>query len=178
MVNLPKFHWFVLDINAEPWAIGPLSIGYAKGGGKFPSVGQNAQLKAYQEAVAESVKRQFAGEMIPLGEKVELEFYFWRNRAEYTTASQRAHRKHEADATNMQKATEDALQGILFANDRDVSSIRSVIVEQGPDVSPRIVIKFGLYEPIGIDDLPGSVKEKIWAAPAEQSDNSWNGSTT
>lgn len=127
--------WFVLDINPEPWAIGP--VGYSRRGGKMSAyVGRNQQLDAYKNAIKETL-----GEGHDLIEgKVRVRFWFWRNRAEYTTPQARTHRKHEADVTNMQKATEDALQGVLFKNDKDVNDIHSVIVEQGPEVEGRIVI--------------------------------------
>lgn len=127
--------WFVLDLNPEPWAIGP--VGYARRNGKMSAyVGRNQQLDAYKQAVAEEV-----GDGHELIEgRVKLRFYFWRNRADYTTPQARSARKNEADATNMQKATEDALQGVLFKNDKDVNDVRSVVVEQGPNVKGRIVI--------------------------------------
>jgi Holliday junction resolvase RusA-like endonuclease len=98
-------------------------------------VGQNQQLNAYKEAVREELGEQ----ELQQGEHT-LYLYFWRNRPEYTTAQARTHRKHEADLTNLQKATEDALQGVLFANDRDVKEVHSVLMAQGPDVEPAIVI--------------------------------------
>lgn len=133
--------WFVLDINPEPWAMGPVVVG-RKNGRYTGNVGQNQQLAAYKEAVRDEI-----GHLQPLMVgKVKLQFLFWRNRADYQTARERSHRKHEADATNLQKALEDALQSILFVNDRDVNDIQSVLVEQGPDVHGRIAI--------GIEESP------------------------
>ena len=130
-------NWMVLNISPEPWAVGP--VGYARHDGKMSAyVGRNTQLAAYESAVHEEVSEQWGMPMIE--GKVGLRFYFWRNRATYTTPQARSHRKHEADATNLQKATEDALQGIIFANDRDVADIHSVLVEQGPDVKGKILI--------------------------------------
>lgn len=127
--------WFVLDVNPEPWAIGP--VGYSRRGGKMSAyVGRNAQLDAYKEAVREALG---AGHPKILG-RVAIQFYFWRNRADYKTPQARTHRKHEADLTNLQKATEDALQGVLFDNDKDTNEVHAVLVEQGPDVPGRIVI--------------------------------------
>lgn len=166
---MAKKHWHVLDINAEPWALGPVSIQYGKGGGKFPAVGRNAQLAAFQDAVRGSIKD---AEMIE--GRVKITFYFWRVRSEYTTAKQREVRKHEADATNMQKATEDALQGIFFANDRDVSDIRSVIVEQSATTEPKIVISVEVWDGFDPDEIPNSIWDQI-NAKAEPSDNSWAG---
>lgn len=139
---MSNFRWFVLDLNPEPWAIGP--VGYARRGGKMSAyVGRNAQLDAYKEAVREELKDALAGSNAAdyfIEGKVELRFYFWRNRAEYKTPQARTHRKHEADGTNMSKATEDALQGILFKNDKDVNHCQWTVVEQGPNVKGRIVI--------------------------------------
>jgi hypothetical protein len=74
-----------------------------------------------------------------------LYFYFWRRREEYQTPQARSHRKHEADVTNLQKATEDALQGVLFKNDKDVREVHSVLIAQGPDVEPGVVIGIDQY---------------------------------
>lgn len=131
--------WIALDVNPEPWAIGP--VGYSRRGGKMSAyVGRNQQLDAYKEAVKEEL-----GEQEKLTGKVMLVLYFWRNRAEYLTPQARSHRKHEADVTNLQKATEDACQGILFDNDRDVACVFAEMREQGPDVIPAVVIGIDSY---------------------------------
>lgn len=145
--------WYVLEVNPEPWAIGP--VGTARRGGKVTSyVGRNQQLDAYKEAVKEAL-----GEQALIEGKVELKFFFWRNRAEYTTPQAKLHRKHEADLTNLQKATEDALQGVLFTNDRDVQHIESYIVEQGPEVEGRVVIGIDSAEPAFNPDV---VPDFVW----------------
>jgi Holliday junction resolvase RusA-like endonuclease len=133
-----QFIYLYVPVNPEPWAIGP--VGYARRGGKMSAyVGQNKQLAAFKEAVAESVREQWGG--LPMLEgAIEMRLWFWRQRAAYKTPAARVHRKHEADATNMQKATEDALQGIVFGNDRDVKIPRSVIMEQGESTVGGIVI--------------------------------------
>lgn len=148
--------WFVLDINPEPWAVGPAGVA-RKSGKLIPYIGQNQQLKAYQNAVAELVGTQDS----MLEGKIQLKFWFWRNRAEYTTPQARTHRKHEADVTNLQKATEDALQGVLFKNDKDVVDIHSIMVAQGPDVQGKIVIyceKFAMSERGLTSNLPEEVR--------------------
>ena len=143
--------WYVVELNPEPWAIGP--VGYARRNGKMSAyVGRNQQLDAYKEAVRESL-----GLGLPMIEgKVRLEFYFWRNRAAYTTPQAQTHRKHEADLTNLQKATEDALQGVLFKNDRDVNEVYSVLVAQGPEVEGKIVI--GVERSVEQPELPTEVQ--------------------
>jgi len=126
--------WFCLGINPEPWAVGPLSVG-RRNGGLFPIIGQNAQLHAYQEAIREEMGDGF--ELLEGRQAVR--FYFWRNQVAYLTGGKRLVTKNVADVTNMQKALEDALQGVLFENDRDTWDIRSVIVDQGPDVIGKVL---------------------------------------
>lgn len=139
---MPSFHdpesgftWYVLDVNPEPWAIGPVSVG-RKNGKVFGTVGRNQQLYNFQQAVKEELGD---GHEMIVG-PIELRIFLWRRRDEYQTPQARTHRKHEADATNMQKAIEDACQGVLFKNDKDVKYIRTYCVEQGPDVTPLIVL--------------------------------------
>lgn len=165
------WHWFVLDVNPEPWAIGDLSVG-RRGGKAFPMVGRNQQLHMYKEAVRE----ELGDPGLWFDGKVELRFYFWRRRDEYKTPQARTHRKHEADATNMQKATEDALQGVLFKNDKDVNDVRSVVVEQGADVYPRVVIaiRAGRAVPSIMAELPQHVCELLDSLDGEI-DNEWTG---
>ncbi len=158
--------WYVLHINPDPWAIGPISVG--KRNGKYiPIVGRNEQLYSYQEAV----KAELADtEQLPFDE-FELTFFFWRRLDTHETG-----RKHQADATNLLKATEDALQGVLFENDRNARDVRSTIVAQGPDMKPCVVIR--AREWIGFDNyiLPDHVRadvNRIEATPAFN--NTWNG---
>jgi Holliday junction resolvase RusA-like endonuclease len=125
-------------------------------------VGRNQQLDAYKEAVREALGDQELQE----GQHV-LHLYFWRLRSEYTTPQARTHRKHEADVTNLQKATEDALQGVLFANDRDVRAVHSYLLEQGADVEPGIVI--GL-EPYYEQPLPEAVLQLLRDEPISESE--------
>lgn len=135
--------WFYLPLNPEPWAIGP--VGYARREGKMSAyVGRNQQLDAYKEAVREGLKDLFPDE--PMYEGLfTLTFFFWRNRAEYSTPQSETARKNEADGTNMAKATEDALQGVLFKNDKDVRRMTWTVVEQGPDVIPAVVVGIEPY---------------------------------
>lgn len=156
--------WMVLDVNPEPWAIGP--VGYARHGGKMSAyVGRNQQLAAYQEAVREAVRDQW-GALPMLQGDISLDLFFWRNRAEYTTPNARQHRKHDADATNLQKGTEDALQGILFDNDKDNRAVSSVIMAQGPDVIGKIAlciqeIDAEEYVSEVFDEMPEKVRRAV-----------------
>lgn len=175
-------NWLYLTVNPEPWAIGP--VGYSRRGGKMSAyVGRNQQLAAFQEAVREEVAEQWGDRlMIPSGINISLAFWFWRQRAEYTTPKAKVHRKHEADSTNMQKACEDALQGIVFENDRDVREIRTVQMAQDSDTVGRIVIRVRAarrdqYEH-EFDRLPPEVRAKFIQHADENTsafplDNSW-----
>jgi Holliday junction resolvase RusA-like endonuclease len=130
------YQWYALKVNPEPWAVGPLDLG-RKNGKVYATIGRNQQLAAYQDAIREEL-----GDGHELIEgPVQLTFFFWRQRSAYTTPNQQQHRKHQADATNLGKALEDALQGVLFVNDKEVNDVRNVIVEQGPDVEGMILIR-------------------------------------
>lgn len=135
--------WYILPVNPEPWAIGPLGTG-RRAGKIWAFVGQNPQLHAYQQAVKESIENPTLVEG-----NIHLIFYFWRQLAKEAKA-------HVADVTNMQKATEDALQGVLYENDRYTRQVTSVLVEQDPDISGQVVIGIGPYDP---KPFPEAVKQ-------------------
>lgn len=173
--------WMHLPINPEPWAVGPL--GAARRGGKLSAyMGQNVQLHAYQEAVREELRYQW-GELPMLTPPLAISVYFWRNRAEYTTDNQRQHRKHEADATNMLKAFEDAMQGIIFANDRDNVVVRAQTIDQGPEVVGQIVVSvYSDLDPMAmaqeaINAMPSGIHKKILTERVQpvpvEDDNVW-----
>lgn len=149
-----KWHWFVLELNPEPWAIGDLSVG-RRNGKVYPYVGRNQQLHNYKEAI----KAEIGDPGVYFEGKIELKFFFWRERSEYQTPQARTHRKHEADGTNMAKATEDALQGIFFKNDKDVNHMEWDIVEQGPFVTPKIVI--GVRQGREVSDATATLPQEV-----------------
>lgn len=159
--------WFTIDVNPDPWAIGPLGVG-KRGGKMVPYVGQNAQLANFKAAVAEALDGVAPMET---GE-YDLYFYFWRR----LDGSGR-NKKHTSDATNLQKATEDALQKVLIDNDRNVRRIGSEVVDQGPDVRPMIVVRARLYDGHNPDDIPAHIWEQIDRVSDEPNlfDNSWGG---
>ncbi len=159
--------WIYLPINPEPWAVGELSLG-RKNGKLFPKMSPNKQLQAYQDAVREALEDQ---DMLPVGQ-YSLTFYFWRLRSQYQGRTRRV-RKHQVDATNMQKALEDALQGMLFDNDRNVQDIHSVIVGQGPDINPKILIRASLARQV---ELPREALDAIIAGQKSEPefDNTWD----
>ena len=155
--------WYALDINPEPWAVGPLGV--SRHGGKLtPYMGRNQQLDAYKEAVRDELITRYPGLIKVMPPYYELDFFFWRNQAIYEGANKTV-QKNIADATNMQKATEDALQGMLIENDRQVVHVSSTIVAQGPDVRGAVAFRFRWGAPLvkdpSLSDLPVDVEAQI-----------------
>jgi len=160
--------WIHLGVNPDPWAIGPLGVG--KRNGKYiPYVGRNSQLDAFKEAVKEELASQ--GVTKVEYDRYSLKFFFWRRLDSHSRG-----RKHYADATNMQKALEDALQDVLIGNDRDVRHVESTIVEQGTDVPGGIVIYIEEYDHEETKIIPHEMWDKInHTEPEPLFDNTWGG---
>lgn len=130
--------YYLLDVNPEPWKVGPLSIRRGNGRGMYPAIGRDQQLHSYQMAIREQLEDY---DTIKMPDKFAARYYFWRRRDRYTNDKQRTVRKHEVDLTNVLKATEDACQGILFDNDVDCVAHENYFLEQGSDVPfGRVVI--------------------------------------
>lgn len=159
--------WFGLPLNPEPWAVGSVSIG-KQGGKHVGRISPNPNLAAFQNAVRE----EMTGVSLLPPEYTRFEFYFWRQQARYLDAADRIRQRNQADATNLQKSLEDALQGILFENDREVTDIRSVIVEQGPQVEPGIVICAMRSHAVTLN-IPKGVLEGVHAVRNLRKDNTW-----
>jgi len=136
---------YVCKINPQPWQIGPLSVGRGKGGSFFPRVGRAEEMVVYQQALAEELGNAYPelldaeAEPFEHGE-VHLELYFSRQIVEYTTSRRRS-QDHICDLTNLFKSTEDALQGILYTNDRQVTSQKAGIISQQFAVVPLVIIR-------------------------------------
>jgi Holliday junction resolvase RusA-like endonuclease len=149
-------YWYCLGLNPEPWAVGDIGIG-RKGGKHFARMSPNANLASFQEAVREALE---GCNQLPLGE-YKLTFYLWRQQVQYLNSKDKRVTRNQADATNMQKALEDALQGVLFDNDRNVRDIRTVIVEQGKNVKPAIVIHAQMAPELNPDEIPNHIWDAI-----------------
>lgn len=128
--------WFVLDVNPYPWKVPPFSAG-RKGNRMFVSAGRDEGLHSYKQAIKEQLEAKVTWK---IEGPVALYLWFYRNIPEYTTAQGRRARKHEADNTNLQKATEDALQEYLYENDKDVAYNVSYRVEQSADAQGMVVV--------------------------------------
>jgi hypothetical protein len=143
---------------------------------QYNRVSPNLTLRAFQDAVRDEME---GVTMMPPGE-YHLQFYFWRQLARYLDMDDKRRQRHHADATNLQKGLEDALQGVLIDNDRNVRSIGSKIMAQGPEVEPRIVIMAQMHQPGIKEGLPIPVLEfmeeptvappsaNVWRGPKEK----------
>lgn len=165
----PVSKWYIIeDVNPQPWAVGPLGV--SKRAGKYiPFMGPNKQLVAFQNAVREELADfalpDYRGEL-------QLDFFLWRRIEEYGNV--RRIFSHRADATNIQKALEDALQGVLFVNDSQVRSVRTVVVEQSQMTRPRIVMRVAPFEAFDPDLIPQHIWNAIDKTPElSMADNSW-----
>ncbi len=103
-----------------------------------------AELTAYQEAVREQIEMKLLPPFYGEGE-LDLHFWFWRRLDLGIVVEGSNRRGHQSDATNLQKALEDALQGVVFPNDRETRHVDSTIVAQGRDVRPGIIIGIDYY---------------------------------
>lgn len=148
----------LFDINPEPWAIGTAFAG-RRGGAVRGGISPNQKLVIYKKAVADELEMAFSNQTLPVYNKdqaVSLELYFWR---------QVEPGGNYADVTNLQKAFEDSLQGIIIPNDRQIKRVTATLVEQGPDVEPCIMFRHDVYwqDPLWIKTLKaviGRVKSK------------------
>lgn len=132
-------YWYVARINPVPWTAPSVSIG-RKGGKPYPLVYSSTELKTFKSGLAEEIKDNYPDAPM-IEDEIGLEFFFYRRLDSLDRGkSRRRARAHEADATNMQKSAEDALQGVLFKNDSQVISAHSWVMEQGEDVNPLVVI--------------------------------------
>lgn len=153
--------WYVLGAQAQPWTTGRISVG-KKDGHLQGRLSPNAQLQVFQEAVREEME---GVEPLPTNFKYKLTFYVWRAIEQYTTPGGKTVTKNIVDATNVQKALEDALQGNLIDNDRNVAEIRTIMVEQELRTVPYIVIKAEPWDGLNPDEIP----ESIWMQMDEKS---------
>lgn len=152
--------WFVFDVNPYPWKVPPFSVG-RKGGKSFVQAGRDAGLHTYKQAIREQIET-----MNPqlIEGPVQLHLWFWRNMQEYTSHQGRRHRNHEADNTNLQKATEDALQDYLYKNDKDVVLNVSMRVEQSPSTTGMLVVcaaPFTPEDPVFPDVVQSQIDELL-----------------
>lgn len=154
-----KDMWYVAHINPIPWTAPQVAVG-RKGGKVYPQVYSSEELKNFKMGLADAIEKKYPDAEV-IEDELALEFFFYRSID--TEASNKRRKTHIADATNLQKAAEDALQGILFANDRQVVGVTSWIMEQSEEATPCIVIRV-IWHP-RVPRLPESVLSQIGDAP-------------
>lgn len=180
--------WYVLGVNPRPWAVGPLSV--ARKGGVYATMGRNQELHAYEAALASTLlmeypylreyidakmlkkfpglARYLAGDpakakdrSLWAGAEVSMTFHFWQ-KLETAEVDGKKITDKVADLTNMVKAAEDAMQGLLLNNDMQVREQRNVIYQRDADVPEGIVVvsieRFCGPNP---DELPSFVWERV-----------------
>ena len=125
-------------LQPEPWKAPGAQTGRRKGGKVYATLIKDGRLGAYQEAIREELE-DFDLEMYDEDEYFMLEMFFWRKLEEYTPTLGRKSKRKWADATNMGKAFEDALQGVVYPN--DAMSVCPVprIVSQKEDTGPAVL---------------------------------------
>lgn len=132
--------WFTIrGINAEPWTSPGIGVGRGKGGGVYGYAMKDGGLATYQSAIAGALMQQYPDHEPLLGE-CEVGFYIWRQLVVYEGEKKKVTR-NKADATNMQKALEDALEGVLIGNDRDDVHVSTWLMEQTKETEPLILIQ-------------------------------------
>lgn len=154
-----QFYISITGINPVPW--------------KEPERGRgitfkNETLRSYQAALASTVKDALVEQGYPLplfpkGSQLKVNLFVWRQLEKYDING-KVRTGNRADATNIQKATEDALEKmpgrrgpsnppILFDNDRDNRFVSTYIVEQGPYVESRLVIVVNVLTAAALREL-------------------------
>lgn len=143
---------FVLPVNPEPWKVGPAFKG---------KVSRDPSLYAYQQAVQEGLKIQNPR---MVDGPVTLELFFWHSRVRYQGAK-KVVVKNRVDLTNVQKSTEDALQGVVLKNDREVRAIRSYMMEDSEQTEGTVVV---IVRPLDVDELAVGIMKEFQQALEQQ----------
>jgi len=152
--------YWITGVNPEPWAIGSAYRRGPKGVGIAP----NTKTKAYETAVAEEFVRQNP-DFTKMGGPLTLHMVFWRN----------TEHGNVCDVTNVQKSTEDALQGILYDNDKGNIEVASTMAEQTTDTVPAILIDIEPFSDrfvrslnVPVHQEPGMFSDSTWEQPSEE----------
>lgn len=134
--------YHITGINPEPWVAPEHGLG-RKGGKVFVQTYKSSGLQSYQDAVKEEIVAQnghLSDWSAAREERLQVTFWLWRT-LDQSEVDSRRRTRNVADATNMQKSLEDALQGLLYKNDRLNVDVRTIVVEQSADTMPHITIE-------------------------------------
>lgn len=174
---MTQYDMYVLHVNPEPWKVPPFSV--SRKNGLRVKAGRDEGNEMCKEAIREELTRLGAVMRNP---PYKLNFLFYRHVARYETLKG-DQTKNTVDATNMQKLTEDALQGVIIGNDEDVEDIQSRVVVQSEHIDGMIVVfltsEFGIRSlgiPPGFDEAKSlkHIMDEISSSKVERkSDNSW-----
>ena len=148
--------FYLIDgVQPEPWEAPEGSVGRNRNGKLFVKMTTTPKQRGFQEDLKSAFNEAYPEVEMATG-PVALSLYFWRDLplAEHETRNVRSHR---ADATNLQKSTEDALQKILYKNDNQVVHAESWIVRQEPDTPPAILIVMTRDPYFGLDYIECTV---------------------
>lgn len=133
----------LFGINPMPWTPGTIATH-----GKRRWMVKDTQLVVYQEAVKEAMLEGYPDLPLLLDHDgpLSVTFALWRELERSEDAEGKKHRAKIADATNLQKALEDALQGVLYGNDQHNLHVQTYLMEQSELARPRIVIMVKPFE--------------------------------
>lgn len=143
---------YIHNLQLEPWATGTTHV--RRSGGKMRSgMSPNQKLVSYQNALKELIDPE---DLEPLWEfdptaLKSVHFVFWRQIETWRTDKKKVQRGHVADTTNLQKASEDALQ-VLTGNDNLNVDIHSVFVEQDEYTTPGLFYCFESFDEANLYD--------------------------
>lgn len=134
----------VEGINPQPWRAG--KFGKKRVGGKLISILiKDEGTAAYQEGLHEAVTGALAELQVPLpvfpkGTLLRVKFTYWYQIEQFRNLNTgRITTPKQPDTSNLTKATEDALQGLMYHNDKDNRSTWGELVYIGTE-EPRVLI--------------------------------------
>lgn len=135
--------YWIHDVQPQPWEAPPFSC--QKRGRRFiPVAGRSEQLHVFKEDLGREFRRTYP-DVTPTDDQIALVFRFWRN----TSAGE-----EQADWTNLTKGAEDALQGHLYTNDRNVVDGRGIIMDQSPTAVNLIAVTISTPPPMHDIEIP------------------------
>lgn len=130
-------YYTIHGINPMPWKSPSLGMGRGKGK-PYPTSYPNTEMLVYQNAIKDYMVEYY--HPAPHEGPLELRIWYWRS------LNYGGQRRQVCDVTNMNKALEDALQGVLFANDTQNKIVSGTSVIQAKDVVPQILIGIGPFD--------------------------------
>lgn len=147
-------YYLIEGVNPVPWQAPKLGMG-RKGGRQYPMSYPVDEMIVYKAAIKEYIEQKYAMEGPPVvRENMLVCFWYWRS------LNFGGQRRNRCDVTNLNKCLEDALQDVLFGNDRDNRIVLGVMMRQEPSIEPHIVIQ---VEPI--DAVPAALRPPATLLP-------------